>query len=114
MYLEKATDGKVQIKIYPNGELGGEREMIEAVQLGTLDMVLTSTGLLSNFASKSNAFDFHFLFRDRQHAYQVLDGEIGTEVADQLEEVGLKVLAWAENGFRNITNSKHPIKKPDD
>lgn len=112
--VEQATDGKVTIKIHPNGELGGEREMIEAVQLGTLDMVFTSTGPVGNFASKSNAFDFPFLFRDREHAYKVLDGEIGAEVNEQLESVGLKVLAWAENGFRNMTNSKHPIKKPED
>jgi tripartite ATP-independent transporter DctP family solute receptor len=112
--VEKATDGKVKIEIHPNGELGGEREMIEAVQLGTLDLVLTSSGPLGNFASKSNAFDFPFLFRDREHAYKVLDGEIGGEVNKQLEEVGITILAWGENGFRNMTNSKRPIIKPED
>ncbi|MDQ0338273.1 tripartite ATP-independent transporter DctP family solute receptor [Caldalkalibacillus uzonensis] len=112
--VEEATDGQVTIEIHPNGVLGGEREMIEAVQLGTVDMVFTSTGPVGNFASKSNAFDFPFLFRDREHAYKVLDGEIGEEVNQQLESAGLKVLVWAENGFRNITNSTHPIKTPDD
>ncbi len=112
--IEEATGGKVKIEIHPNGTLGGEREMTEAVQLGTLDMVFTSSGPIGNFAPKSNAFDFPFLFRDKEHAYKVLDGEIGQEVNEQLEEVGIKVLAWAENGFRNITNNVRPIKKPED
>jgi tripartite ATP-independent transporter DctP family solute receptor len=112
--VEKATDGKVTIEIHPNAELGGEREMIEAVQFGTLDMLFTSSGPVGNFASKSNAFDFPFLFRDKEHAYKVLDGELGDEVAAQLEGVGIKLLAWGENGFRNITNSRNPIIKPED
>jgi len=112
--VEKATGGKVTVEIHPSGELGGEREMMEAVQLGTIDMMLASTGPLGNFTPISNAFDFPFLFRDRDHAYKVLDGEIGDEVAGELDKAGIKVLAWAENGFRNITNNKHPIKKPED
>lgn len=112
--IEEATGGKVTIEIHPNAVLGGEREMIEALQLGTLDMVLTSSGPVGNFASKSNAFDFPFLFRDHAHAYAVLDGELGEEVNEQLEEVGIKVLAWAENGFRNITNDVRPIVNPED
>ncbi|NEU31572.1 DctP family TRAP transporter solute-binding subunit [bacterium LRH843] len=112
--VEEATGGNVTIEIHANGSLGGEREMTEAVQIGTLDMVLTSSGPVGNFAPKSNAFDFPFLFRDKEHAYAVLDGELGDEVSAQLEEVGIKVLAWAENGFRNMTNSKHPIVNPED
>lgn len=112
--VEAETGGKVTIEIHANGALGGEREMTEAVQVGTVDMVFTSSGPIGNFASKSNAFDFPFLFRDKEHAYAVLDGELGNEVNEQLEEVGIKVLAWAENGFRNITNNNHPIIHPDD
>ncbi|MBP1933368.1 TRAP transporter substrate-binding protein [Ammoniphilus resinae] len=112
--VEKNTDGKVKIEIHPNGELGGEREAVEAVQIGTLDATITSSGPVGNFAPLSNAFDFPFLFRDKAHAYKVLDGELGAEVSKQLESVGIVNLAWAENGFRNITNNKRPIKKPED
>src|SRR5690625_3527871 len=112
--VEERTGGKVTIEIHPNATLGGEREMIEALQLGTLDMLITSTGPVGNFAPKSNAFDFPFLFRDEEHAYAVLDGELGDEVNEQLEEVGIKVLAWAENGFRNMTNDVRPIVNPED
>jgi len=112
--VEKATNGKVTIEIHPAGELGGEREMMEGVQLGTVDMMLASTGPLGNFTPIANAFDFPFLFRDREHAYKVLDGEIGDEIGTELGKSGIQVLAWAENGFRNITNSDRPIKKPED
>lgn len=112
--VEERTDGQVKINIHPNSEMGGEREIIEATQLGTIDMAFISNGVLGNFANKVNVFDFPFLFRDRDHVAKVLDGEIGAEVGAQLEEVNLKVLAWAENGFRNITNSRHPIKTPAD
>lgn len=112
--VEKATDGNVTIEIHPNNAMGGEREMTEAVQLGTLDMTLTSTGPVGNFASKSNVLDFPFIFTDANHAHKVLDGEVGAEIAAQLDGQGIHVLTWAENGFRQITNSKRPIKSPAD
>ncbi|WP_017728859.1 TRAP transporter substrate-binding protein [Halalkalibacterium ligniniphilum] len=112
--VEKKTGGQVTINIHPNSQLGGEREIIEGTQLGTIDMAFVSSGVLGNFAPEVNAFDFPFLFRDREHVERVFDGEIGADVGAKLEEVNLKVLAWAENGFRNITNSKHPIKTPED
>jgi len=112
--VEKETNGTVKIEIHPNGELGGEREMIEAVQLGTLDATITGAGPLGNFAPSSNALDFPFLFNDREHAYKVLDGEIGQSISKELEPTGAKILVWAENGFRNITNNTRPIKKPED
>ncbi|MFM1654740.1 TRAP transporter substrate-binding protein [Brevibacillus sp. B_LB10_24] len=112
--VEKETAGKVKITMHPNGVLGGEREMVEAVQLGTLDAVITGAGPLGNFAPMFNALDFPFLFRDREHAYKVLDGEVGAEIAKQLEDQGMKLIVWPENGFRNMTNNKHPVKKPED
>jgi tripartite ATP-independent transporter DctP family solute receptor len=112
--VEKETNGKVTVEIHPNGELGAEREMIEAVQLNTINMAIVSTGPLGNFAAKSNVFDFPFLFKNRDHANKVLDGEVGNEVAAQVEQSGLSVLAWSETGFRSITNSKRPITKPED
>ncbi|MGG1660523.1 TRAP transporter substrate-binding protein [Brevibacillus sp. NRS-1366] len=112
--LELETNGQVLVDIHANGVLGGEREMTESVQVGTLDMVLTSTGPIGNFVPIVNALDFPFLFRDREHANKVLDGEIGEEMSHQLEQVGFKTLVWGENGFRHITNSKRPIVRPED
>ncbi|WP_054637825.1 TRAP transporter substrate-binding protein DctP [Thalassobacillus sp. C254] len=113
-HLEEATDGAVTLDLYPNSELGGEREMIEAVQMGTLDMVATSTGPLGNFASKSYALDFPYLFRDREHVYAALDGKVGDEIGAQLEETGLYNLGWWENGWLNYTNTRNPIEEPED
>ena len=112
--VEEKTNGEIKINIHPGSELGGEREMIEGVELGTLDGVLTSTAPLGNFAQITQVFDVPFLFRDSEHVYKVLDGEIGKEVSAELEKRGLKVLAWAEGGFGAITNSVHPIKSVED
>lgn len=112
--VEEKTNGSVKFEVYPGGELGGEREMIESTQLGTLDMVVTSTGPLGNFADKTLALDFPFLFKDREHAYRVLDGEIGDEINQQIAENGMYNLAWWETGFRQITNNSREIKTPAD
>lgn len=113
--VEKETNGRIEIKLFPNNQLGtGERDMIEGIQLGTVDIVVTSTGPLSGFEKKFMLFDFPFLFRDKEHAYKVLDGEIGQYVLGLLEKQGIKGLAWYENGFRHSTNSKREVLTPED
>lgn len=98
----------------PAGQLGGERDMIEGLQIGSLDIVITSTGPLGNFVPEVYALDLPFLFRDYDHARAVLDGEIGQELLDRIGENNLIGLAWSENGFRHVTNSQRPVNTPDD
>jgi tripartite ATP-independent transporter DctP family solute receptor len=98
----------------PAGQLGGERDMIEGLQIGSLDLVITSTGPLGNFVPEVLALDLPFLFRDYDHARTVLDGEIGQELLDAIGENDLVGLAWTENGFRHVTNSQRPITSPED
>ncbi len=113
--VEKETDGNIEIELFSNSQLGtGERDHVEGLQLGTIDIVVTSTGPLSGFERKFMLFDFPFLFRDREHAFKVLDGEIGQYVSGLLEEQGIKGLAWYENGFRHLTNSKYEVLTPED
>ena len=112
--LAKLTDGKFTFKQYPANALGGEREMVEGLQLGTVNVVLTSTGPVGNFVPEVLITDIPFLFRDYEHAHAVLDGPIGQELLDKFPEHGLIALAWGENGFRNLTNSKRPVKEPED
>jgi tripartite ATP-independent transporter DctP family solute receptor len=112
--IEKNTKGRYKCQEFPNGSLGGEREMIEAVQLGTLDLVVTSSGPLGNFVPEVKIFDIPFLFRDYDHARKVLDGQIGQDILKKFDAKGLKGLVWGENGFRHMTNSKRPIKTPQD
>ncbi len=112
--IDKGTSGRYKCQQFPNGALGGEREMIEAVQLGTLDIVNTSTGPLGNFVPETKIVDIPFLFRDYDHARKTLDGPIGQDLLKKIQAKGLIGLAWAENGFRHMTNNKRPIVKASD
>ena len=112
--IEKGTQGRYKCQQFPSSALGGEREMIEAVQLGTLDLVNTSTGPVGNFVPEVKIVDIPFLFRDYNHARRVLDGPIGQDILNKFPAKGLVALSWTENGFRHMTNNKQPIVKPAD
>lgn len=112
--VEKRTNGRYKIQTFYNGALGGERESIEAVQLGTQELAFSSSGPVPNFVPEAKILDVPFLFRDKAHARAVLDGPIGDELLKKFEPKGFKALAWAENGFRHMTNSKRAINTPED
>lgn len=112
--IEKGTQGRYTCQHFPSGSLGGEREMIESVQLGTLDLVHTSTGPLGNFVPEVRIVDIPFLFRDYDHARKVMDGPIGQDLLDKTKQNGLIGLAWSENGFRHMTNNVRPIVQASD
>jgi tripartite ATP-independent transporter DctP family solute receptor len=99
---------------FPSSGLGGEREVIEGLQLGTVEMTVASDGTLSNFVPAAGVFGIPFLLRDKDHARKVLDGEIGQDVLAKFDDAGLHALAWGEQGFRNITNNRGPIETPAD
>lgn len=102
------------IEEFPNSALGGEREVIEGLQLGTVDVALVSTGAILNFVPEAGVFDIPFLFRDLDHARSVLDSEIGQNMLEAFPNQGLVALAWGEQGFRHLTNSKRAVENPDD
>ncbi len=112
--VKQRTNGAIVIDTFPASQLGNERDLVEGLPLGTVDFVVTSTGPLMSFEAKFGALDLPFIFRDLAHAYKVLDGEIGAELYKSLEAKGIKGLAWFENGFRHITNSRRAIEKPED
>ena len=112
--VEKRTGGRYKIQTFYNGALGGERESIEAVQLGTQELAFSSTGPVPNFVPETKILDVPFLFRDKAHARAVLDGPIGQDLLSKFDAKGFKALAWAENGFRHMTNSKRDVKEPGD
>ncbi|MES2976153.1 MAG: TRAP transporter substrate-binding protein [Pseudomonadota bacterium] len=112
--VEKRTAGRYKVQTFYSGALGGERESIEAVQLGTQELTFTSTGPIPNFVPESKILDVPFLFRDKPHARAVLDGKIGQDMLVKFEAKGFKALAWGENGIRHMTNSKRDVKTPDD
>ena len=112
--VERRTNGRYKVQTFYSSALGAERESVEGVQLGTLDLTLTSTGPLPNFVPDVAILDIPFLFRDYAHARAVLDGPIGQELLTKFEAKGMVGLAWAENGFRHMTTRKRPVNVPDD
>lgn len=88
--------------------------MAEGIQIGTIDAVNLTTGPLGNFVPEIRVFDLPFLFRDYEHARKTLDGAVGQEILAKFQSKGFVALAWTENGFRHMTNSKRPIVKPSD
>ena len=113
-YVEEASEGRITVELYPNGQLGGDRQGIEAVQIGTIQMTIPAAAVLSGFEPKFQVFDLPFLFKSKAAAYEALDGELGETLSDTLIPLGLRNLAFAENGFRHITNNRGPIHDPSD
>jgi tripartite ATP-independent transporter DctP family solute receptor len=112
--VEKGTQGRYKCQQFPSSALGGEREQIEAVQLGVQDLVNTSTGPVGNFVPEVKIVDIPFLFRDYDHARKVMDGPIGQDILAKFPAKGIIALGWTENGFRHMTNNKRDIVKPAD
>jgi tripartite ATP-independent transporter DctP family solute receptor len=112
--VRERTQGRVAIQVHHSRQLGDERQVVEGLQLGTVHLTVTSTGPLGGFVPEMNVLDLPFLFRDASHAYKVLDGEIGRGLLDKFEAVGIKGLAFWENGFRHVTTGKTPVERPAD
>jgi tripartite ATP-independent transporter DctP family solute receptor len=112
--ITDGTGGRYTVREFPASALGGEREMIEGVQLGTIDAAIVSSGVLGNFVPSIGVVDIPFLFRDAAHARAVLDGPIGQEMLAEFDGSGLVAVAWGEQGFRHITNNRGPIHQPSD
>lgn len=112
--LAKISGGKMAIEIYPSQQLGTERECIELLQIGSLDMTKVSVGVMENFAPKMKIFGLPFLFRNRQHAFNVLDGPIGQEFLDEGTEYWIKGLGYYDAGSRSFYTKDKPINTPED
>lgn len=111
--LEANAPQPVKVEIFHSSQLGSERDLTEGLQLGSVDIAI-APGTISSFEPAMKILDLPYIFRDRDHAYQVLDGEIGKELAADLPSKDLRLLAYWENGFRHVTNSKKPIVTPQD
>ncbi|MGB5202806.1 TRAP transporter substrate-binding protein [Eudoraea sp.] len=112
--LKELSDGKLILEIYPSQQLGTERQCLELLQIGSLDMTKVSVGVLENFAPKMKILGLPFLFRDRQHAFKVLDGPIGRQLLEDGEKYWLKGLGYYDAGSRSFYTKDRPINSPDD
>ncbi|MDG6832820.1 TRAP transporter substrate-binding protein [Glaesserella parasuis] len=112
--LKEKSKGEIKLSLFPDSTLGNAQTMIGAVRGGTIDIEMSGSPNFSGLEPKLNVIDIPFIFKNREHAYAVLDGEIGQGLLKDLEAQGLKGLAFWEVGFRSFTNSKHPVKSPED
>ena len=112
--IYQATNGRYQIQTYHNGQLGGEVDTIEGCQMNTIDIAVVNQSTLGNFMKDFQALDIPFLFNSPEHADKVFLGDIGQSYLGKLDEINLKGLGIWESGFRNLTNSKHPVNSVDD
>lgn len=113
--IEEKSDGRIKIETYPNSQLGAERETLEGVQNGSIEAAVISTGPFSGFSKSMMVLDLPYLFKNGEEAFEVLDGEFGDQLYDQLlEDTGMRGLAWGENGVRHMANNKQGIVTPED
>jgi TRAP-type C4-dicarboxylate transport system substrate-binding protein len=114
-YVAEKTKGEIEVQVFPLGQLGGERSMTEQVQAGTLHMTAVTSGVLANFVTEIGIIELPFIYPNRETAYKVLDDkEVRERFAKFCEPKEFIFIGYTENEFRDITNSKRPIKKPDD
>lgn len=114
-YVEKESNGEMIVELYPNGILGGDVQMTEAVALGTLQMALPSTSVLVMYSPTFGALDMPFMFTNTEKAFEGLNGgPIGEKLDAELEKVGIVNLGYNFNGIRNMTNNVRPINEPAD
>lgn len=112
--VENETNGSVKLTIYPDGQLGGEREMLESVQNDSLDIAIVSSFVYGNFVPEAAVIDIPYLVSDYDEAEKLFDGPFGQRVREIMTENGMRNLAWGHNDFRVFGNSKHTIESPED
>ena len=113
--IEEKSNGRIIIETYPNSQLGAERETLEGVQNGSIEMAVISTGPFSGFSQSMMILDLPYLFKNGEEAFEILDGEFGDKLFENLlEETGLRGLAWGENGVRHMANNIRKIVTPED
>lgn len=112
--LAESSGGKIKVRLFPGGTLGGDVQTVSALQGGTLDITVLNSGILAAQAPDYAMLDFPFLFNDVKEAHAVIDGAVGQKLTAQLDSKGLVGLGYWDLGFRNVTNSKTPITRLED
>lgn len=112
--ISEKTDGRVEIDVFPNSQLGSETEMLEQVQLGTMESAAIMVGTMQSLDMKMAIEDLPYMWKDIEHAREAYKGEFGDYLAKVMDEKGMKKIGYVEWGFRHITNNKKPIVTPED
>jgi len=113
-YIEEHSNGRIEVIVQNNSVLGSDREIYEALQLNTVQASQGPLSTLANFDPDFAVCDLPFLFTSKEEAYANLDGEFGDALAATLPQYGMRIIAYGENAFRNISNNQHPVKTAED
>ena len=112
--VKARSNGTLEVQVYGSSTLGNDNTAIASVRGGTIDLTTSGTPYYTGMVGRMNVLDLPYMFASTEQAYKVLDGPIGRGLLDELEGNGMKGLAYWEVGFRSLTNSKHPVRTPDD
>lgn len=112
--VEEKSDGKLIIEIFPSSQLGGERECLELLQIGSLAMTKVSSAVMENFSPKLKVFGYPYIFRNKDHRYKVYDSELGAELLAEGEQYWLKGLTYFDAGSRSFYTKNTEIETPAD
>ncbi|QYK43100.1 MAG: DctP family TRAP transporter solute-binding subunit [Paracoccaceae bacterium] len=114
-YVEFKTNGEITVRLFPNNQLGGEREMIEMVQQGSLELSFPADGAMSGFYAPMQVWSIPYLFESAPVAWKVLESDFAEKMKDDmLATTGIRALAFSQNGFRSFTNNVRPLVNPED
>jgi len=112
--VKEKTNGQIEIQVFPNSQLGEQRDALEGMKVGTLEMAMSSAGPLAQFVPSIDVLNLPYVFNSSDHMHKVLDGEPGKKLVEDIEGAGFKFLFWMDSGSRNIINNVRPINKPED
>jgi tripartite ATP-independent transporter DctP family solute receptor len=112
--IEERSKGEIRVKIFHSASLGNETEILQQVQMNSIQMAIITGGPFDTFDPMARVINYPFLFKDYEQVDRILDGPLGGEILKSLESSGFKGLCFSENGFRNLTNSERPVKTADD
>lgn len=112
--IEAAMPARVEVSLFPNRQLGDDKEILEGLQFGTIDMGIITNAVVANLEPTYQLVDLPFLFGSAKQAHDVLDGPVGEQLADNLRTHGVVSLGAAEGGFRNMINNTRPVRIPED
>lgn len=112
--VEAGSNGRIEVQLYPNRQLGDEKPMLEGMRLGTVDAGVITNAVIAQIEPAFQLNDLPFLYASEAQARGVLDGPLGQKLAARLESKGIKLLGWMEGGFRNMINNVRPVEKPED
>lgn len=112
--VEKLTNGQVQVQLYPNRQIGDEKQLMEGMRFGTVDAGFVTNAVLAQIEPAFEVNDLPFLYSSAAQAQKVLDGPVGQDLANRLAKKGIVTLGYMEGGFRQMVNNKKPVSGPDD